>query len=393
MGKLNAKAVKHAKPGVHVDGKGLLLRVRHDDAKSWVLRVQFDGIRRDIGLGSVDILSLAEAREKAAHLRKIALTGGDPIAERDKAKRQIPTFARAVELTHAELGQGWAAKTADQFLSSLETHAVPRIGRRRVDQIETEHVIAALAPIWTEKPQIARKVRHRIIQTLAFAKSRGWRENAPPDAKEITRGLAKQPKPKGFAAMPYGEIPTYVTDQLGRADSPARLGLLFTILTAARSGETRHAEWSQIDREAKVWHRPADIMKAGEPHTVALNNAALEVLDRAAAAFGTDGVIFPNGFGKPLTDAAMSKLFRDSGRSETVHGFRSSFRDWAAERMPMIPAMVAEMALAHSVGTAVEKAYLRSDLLEQRHALMTAWGQHVAPALQSDPANVVALHG
>lgn len=393
MGKLTAKEVQRAKPGVYIDGKGLLLRVKNDNAKSWVLRVQYDGRRRDIGLGSTDILTLAEAREKSAALRKVALTGGDPIAERDKNKTKVPTFAEAMQRTHDELGKGWGDKTGAQFLSSLTTHALPTLGRHKVDIIETEHVTAALAKIWTEKPQIARKVRHRINQVLAFSKSRGWRTSPVPLAKEITDGLAKQPESKGFRAMAYKELPAYIAGELAKADSPARLALLFTIFTAARSGEVRLAEWRQIDREDREWKRPGEIMKNGKPHTVTLNDAALAILDRAAAMFGTDGVIFPSLRGKVLTNAALGKMLRDSGRTETVHGFRSTFRDWAAERMPNVPYAVAEMALAHTVGDATERAYLRTDLRAHRRALMDAWSAYAGPALSSGADNVVALHG
>ncbi len=393
MGKLTARHVQSAKPGTHIDGKGLLLRVRNDNAKSWVLRVQYDGRRRDVGLGSVDVLTLAEARDKAAALRKIALTGGDPIAERDRHKTKVPTFAEAMQLTHDELAKGWGDKTGAQFRSSLTTHALPTLGRHKVDVIETEHVTAALAKIWTEKPQIARKVRHRINQVLAFSKARGWRTSPVPLAKEITDGLAKQPESKGFRAMPYKELPAYVAEEIAKADSPARLALLFTIFTAARSGEVRHAEWRQIDREDREWKRPGAIMKNGKTHTITLNDAALAILDRAADAFGTDGLIFPSLHGKVLTNAALGKMLRDSGRTETVHGFRSTFRDWAAEKMPTVPYAVAEMALAHTVGDATERAYLRTDLRDHRRALMDAWGQYAAPALSGGADNVVALHG
>ncbi len=393
MGKLTVRQVQSAKPGTHVDGKGLLLRVNSATAKSWVLRVQYDGIRRDIGLGSTDILTLAEAREKAAALRKVALTGGDLIAERDRHKQKIPTFAEAMQRTHDELGKGWGDKTGAQFLSSLETHAVPTLGKHKVDRIETEHVTAALAKIWTEKPQIARKVRHRIMQVLSFSKARGWRTAPVPLAKEITDGLARQPESEGFRAMPYKDLPAYIAGELGKSNSPARLALMFTIFTAARSGEVRLAEWSQIDRDDREWKRPGSIMKNGKPHTVTLSDAALAILDRAAEMFGTDGLIFPSLRGKVLTNAALGKMLRDSGRTETVHGFRSTFRDWAAERMPHVPYAVAEMALAHTVGDATERAYLRTDLKDLRRALMDGWSEYAAPSLCAANSNVVALHG
>lgn len=384
VGKLTALQVKNAAPGTHVDGKGLLLRVKPTGAKSWTLRVQHAGLRQDIGLGSVDDLTLAEAREKAAVLRKIARQGGDARAERDKGKVVVPTFAQAVTSTHTEKSKGWSDKTSLQFLSSLETHALPVLGRRRVDAIDGEHIIAALAPIWTTKPQIARKVRHRIIEVLAFSKARGWRAESPPPAKEITAGLAKQPESENFAAMPYREVPAYVAAQLAKADTPARLALLFTILTAARSGEVRQATWAQIDREAGEWRRPPAIMKGGKAHTVTLNRAALAILDQAQLLpGGGEGLIFPSLRGKVLTNAALGKMFRDSGRAETVHGFRSTFRDWAAEQKPEIPFAVAEMALAHKVGDRTERAYLRSDLRDLRRELMGAWGAFVASQLGS----------
>lgn len=382
MGKLTALHVKNAAPGTHVDGKGLLLRVKPSGAKSWILRVQHQKRRQDIGLGSIDDLTLAEAREKAAVLRKIARQGRDAIAERDKGKVVIPTFAEALVSTHDEKRKGWSDKTAAQFLSSMELHAVPVLGKRRVDAIEGEHIIAALAPIWTEKPQIARKVRHRISEVLSFAKARGWRADPVPPAKEITAGLAKQPASESFAAMPYTQVPDYFSAQLAKGDTPARLALLFTILTAARSGEVRQANWGQIDRDTAEWRRPSPVMKGGKAHTVTLSAAALAILDRAAKISGDSDLIFPSVRGKVLTNAAIGKMFRDSGRSETVHGFRSTFRDWAAERMPQIPYAVAEMALAHNVGDRVERAYLRSDLRDMRRELMDAWASFVAPTLK-----------
>lgn len=377
MSRLTALQVKNAAPGTHVDGKGLLLRVQPSGAKSWILRVQVDKRRRDIGLGSIDDLTLAEAREKAAHLRKVARRGDDPIAERDRRENTIPTFAEAMKEAHAQKSAGMTAKSAAQYLSSLTTHALPTLGRYKVDQIGSAEIIATLAPIWTEKPQIARKVRHRIDDVLYFAKARRWRKEPPPAAKELRRGLARQPQSSPRAAMDYSELPAYFATELAREPSPARLALLFTILTAARQGEVRQAEWSQIDSVAREWKRPRDIMKGREAHTVALSDAAMVILALAKKHWGKTGLIFPSLRGKVLTDAALGKMLRDSGRSETVHGFRSTFRTWAAEKMLDIPPDVAEMALAHKVGTAVERRYNRTDLLKVRHELMRAWGDFV----------------
>lgn len=393
MGKLTALKVQKAPPGVHGDGAGLYLRVKPSGARSWVLRVQVQGRRQDIGLGSTAELSLAEAREEAAKLRKAAKRGLSPIAERDREKRRIPTFAEAAKDAHAELskGDGWSEKTAKAFKASLAEHATPKLGKLRVDAIGSSDVIAALSPIWTTKPDMARKVRSRIMQVLAFAKARGWRADALPDVRELRAGLARQKRGGNLAAMPYEQVPAFVAGELAKELPASRAAMLFAILTAARSGEVRHATWEQIDLEARTWSRPAAVMKMKVPHVVTLSDAAIALLDRFAPADMRKGLIFPGAKGRPLSDMSLSKMIRQAGHEATVHGFRSSFRDWAAEQMPTVPAMVAEMALAHRVGTATEQAYLRSDLRDMRRALMEAWGRHVAPSLSGAGENVVPI--
>lgn len=406
MGKLTDLKVRNAKwPGgvtrdgkprtgsVRVaDGAGLYLVIKPSGAKSWVLDVQHGGQRRLIGLGGYPAdLTLSEAREEAFKLRRLARKGLDPVAERDRGKVAVPTFAKAVEAAHAELSKGWADKTADGFKKSLQEHAVPRLGNKRVDQIEAEHVIATLNPIWTEKPQIARKVRQRIMTVLAFSKSRGWRSERVPDAREISNGLSKQPESESHPAVPYKQVPALIAGELAKDDSPARLALLFTILTAARQGEVRQAEWSEIDFEERLWRRPAGHMKSRKAHDVCLSEAALAILKRAEALRDKSGLIFPNSKGKPLSDAAVGKMLKLAGSDKTVHGFRSSFRDWAAERMPTIPGDVVEVALAHQTGDRTVRAYLRTDFLEMRRALMAAWGQFAAPSLSGDAGNVTPI--
>jgi len=422
VGKLTVFQVRNAKPGVGPDGKrrkrvlvdgaGLLLIVAPTGARNWVLRIKDGQRRRDIGLGAADIdgagrnrgeidetplmlrriLSLAEAREKAAALRKLAKAGADPIAERDRERRATPTFAVAVTEAHAALKSGWSDRTAKAFLASLEEHAVPRLGTTKVDVIGSADVIATLAPIWTSKPVMARKVRSRIGQVLAFAKARGWRRDALPDARELRSGLAKQEQGKNFAAMPFVEIAAFIADELGKDATASRFAVLFAILTAARSGEVRNATWAQIDLEARTWTRPAAMMKMAKGHVVTLSDAAVALLEQWKPNEALrDGLIFPGLRDKPLSDMSLTKALRTAGRDETVHGFRSAFRDFAAERCPTIPAMVAEMALAHKVGTATEQAYLRSDLRDLRHALMDAWGRFAAPSLSGVALNVTAI--
>jgi integrase len=393
MGKLTDLKVRNAKPGIHGDGAGLYLRVKDTGAKSFVLRVQYMGRRQDIGLGGYPAdLTLGEAREKAHHLRKLARQGKNAIEERDREKVVIPTFKEAVAKAHAELSKGWSEKNAASFKASLEEHIVPKIGGKRVDHITTADVIAALSAVWTDKPALAQKLRVRLLQVLSFSKARGWRSAALPDPRELRDGLAKQPKSGNFSAMPFKDVPDFMAAQLGNEDTSGRLALLFTILTAARSGEVRTARWEHVDIDARTWTRPAELMKTGLRHVVTLNDASVAVLERAKALSDGKGLIFPGSRpGSSLSDMTLTKALRSAGRAETVHGFRSAFRDWAAEKMPTVPAMVAEMALAHSVGTKTEQAYLRSDLRDMRRALMDAWGRFVAPSLSGDSDNVIEL--
>lgn len=394
MGRLTDLKVKAAikKPGVYGDGSGLYLRVKPSGAASWVLRVQCNGKRQDIGLGGYPAdRSLSEARDEAFKLRKLARRGGNAIAERDREKVSNPTFKEAMIAAHDELSKGWSDKNAASFKSSLELHVLPKIGNKRVDQIGTADVIASLSAVWTEKPALAKKLRSRLLQVLSFAKARGWRFEALPDSRELRGGLAKQPASGNFAAMPFAKVAAFVGSQLELDETPARLALLFTILTAARSGEVRNATWDQVDTEAGTWTRPAAMMKTSREHVVTLNKAALAILDRAKV-FGTSGLIFPGArSGSSLSDMTLLKVLRSSGETVTVHGFRSSFRDWAAEKMPTVPAMVAEMALAHKVGDATEQAYLRSDLRDLRRSLMDAWGRYAAPSLSGETDNVIPL--
>ncbi|MDP9056183.1 MAG: integrase arm-type DNA-binding domain-containing protein [Pseudomonadota bacterium] len=425
MGKLTAIKVKNAKPGKGADGKpkalrlsdglGLQLLVKPSGGKSWVLRVQVDGKSRDIGLGTVDVdglggeafgdhdplaevplmnrtvLTLADAREKAAALRKLAKAGADPVLERDKERAVFPTFAETVIQAHTALAGGWSDKTAKAFLASLTEHANPKLGALKVNAITGSDLIAALAPIWTDKPVMARKIRSRIGQVLAFAKARGWRTDALPDVREMRSGLSKQARGGNFAAMPFVEVPAFIAGELAKGATASRFAVLFTILTGARSGEVRNATWEQIDLEARIWTRPASMMKMKEGHVVTLSDAAIAVLLRFTPEAMRKGLIFAGPRGGPLSDMSLTAALRAAGRTETVHGFRSAFRDWAAEKMPTIPAMVAEMALAHRVGTATEQAYLRSDLRDMRRALMEAWGRFAAPSLSGEIDNVVSI--
>lgn len=379
MARLTTKAVERAKPGRHADGQGLYLLVSGTGAKSWVLRVQVRGRRRDIGLGSIAELSLAEARDRARELRKVAKSGRDPIAARDKVKVQTPTFEEAAKTCHEARGKGWEKRHADAFLASLKQHAFPSLGRLFVDSIDEKEIVLVLSPLWHEKPAAARKVRQRINTVLDFAKGHGWRPTGAP-RDSLRPLLAKQGRSGNFAAMPYSDVPEFVAALSAKPISAGRLALLFTVLTAARSGEARSAQWSHIDLEAKTWTRPASLMKSREPHVVTLSPAALAVLEQAKQlrTLSSADLVFPGANGRPLADMTLLKIVKAEGGPYTVHGFRAAFRTWAAEQMPTIPEAVAEAALAHTVPDAVVRAYQRAKFMDFRRKLLDAWGEYTS---------------
>lgn len=382
--KLTDLKIRKAAPGRYSDGGGLYLLVSPTKSKSWLLRVvcdvwedgEFKRKRRDIGLGSLADYSVSEARERAKELRKVAKAGGDPIAARDKAKEaQAPTFEQAALECHAAKRSGWSEKNSAAFLSSLGLHVFPHIGGKLVSDIGAEDVAEVLRPIWQSKVALSKKIRARIGLVLDYAKARKWRSEPAP-RESLSALLAKQGDGGNFASMPYEELPAYVSKVEGEAETMGRLALLFTILTAARSGEVREARWSQIDRDKALWNRPAELMrKTGQAHSVTLSPEALEILDRAAAwrtDAGDSRIFFGRG-GARLSDMTISKVVKPTGY--TVHGFRATFRTWAAERIPSIPEAVAEAALAHTIPDKVVRAYNRAKFLELRQTLLEAWGR------------------
>ena len=373
MPKLTARKVETLRAsGHHVDGDGLALVIGKRGGKSWVLRTVVRGKRRDIGLGGVSYVSLAEAREEARKMRKIAREGGDPIAAR-KANAACPTFEEAARRVHKEqiVGQAKNEKHRAQWINTLRDYAFPVIGGKTVREIGQADVLQVLSPIWTEKPETARRVRQRIRTVMDWARTAGHFDGVNP-VEGVDKGLARQrERVKHHAALPWAEVPTFLP-LLG--DSVAGMALRFLILTAARTGEVIGARWSEIDLDAGLWVIPADRMKAKREHRVPLSDEAVAILEQVKAL--DDEMVFPGQKrGKGLSNMAMLQLLRRIKRDEiTVHGFRSSFRDWAAEQSGM-PSEVAELCLAHEVGNAVERAYRRSDLLEKRRELMASWGK------------------
>ena len=383
MGNLTALKVKAAKAsGTYQDGRGLMLVVRPSGAQSWQLRIQVNGKRRDFGLGSASDVSLADARQKAEELRRQYRLGIDPVAMKRAAKAEtegVPAFEAAARQVHGEHKAGWRnAKHAAQWLSTLEEYAFPYIGQKPVSEIDGPEIRDLLAEIWLSKPETARRVRQRIGTVLDWAHAKGYRAAEAP-MRSVSRGLPRQSKRDNhFAALPYEELPALMPE-LEASVSLGRLALRFVILTACRSGEVRGARWSEIDLKQKTWTIPAARMKAGKEHVVPLSAAALEILGAAEPFRGRsrDAFIFPGKRGKPLSDMTLTKVLRDMGlASITVHGFRSSFRDWAAEQTAT-PGDVVEAALAHTIRNKVEAAYRRTNYLEKRRVLMDAWCRFV----------------
>lgn len=376
MPRLTARKVESLKsPGHYVDGDGLALVIGKRGGKSWVLRTMILGKRRDVGLGGVSWVTLAEAREKARGARKIDREGGDPIAAK-KALVACPTFAEATHKVHSDqiVGQGKNGKHKAQWINTLTTYAFPFIGEKSVREIGQSDILQVRSPIWTEKPETARRVRQRIITVLDWARTAGHFEGVNP-VEGVEKGLAKQRDiVKHHTAMPWQEVPALLPN-LG--DSVAALALRFLILTAAGTGEVIGATWSEIDLSEQLWVISAERMKAKRKHRVPLTDETLKILEKIRGL--DDDFVFPGQKrGKGLSNMAMAQLLKRIGHGNvTEHGFRSSFRDWAAERSNM-PREIAELSLAHEVGSAVERAYRRSDLIEQRQKLLERWAAYIA---------------
>jgi len=375
MGKLTAVKIRSlTEPGRYSDGDGLFLEINGKGAASWILRVQNNGKRQDIGLGSTKSVSLKDARDAAFATRQKIAQGIDPVAERKQERQAIPTFREAAKLVHEEHEKAWKnGKHQNQWIATLTTYAFPKIGYLTVDKIEGPAIREVLIPIWLSKPETARRVRQRIGTVLDWACAKGFRATEAP-MRSLSKGLPRQPKKDGhFAAMPYADVPAFV-ERLGERESVGRLALEALILTATRSGEIRGATWAELDLKAALWTIPAARMKMGKVHIVPLSPQAVAVFERAQRyKTGISDLVFPGqNVKKPLSDMTLLKVLRDMELMATVHGFRSAFRDWVAEQTDY-SGEVAEAALAHTVSNKVEAAYRRTDFLDKRRLLMRDW--------------------
>ena len=346
-------------------------------SKSWAQRLRINLRPTNIGLGPYPINSLAEARVKALQNARAVAQGHDPLGG------GVPTFAEAAETVIKLHEPTWkhGTRTADIWRASLRDHAMPKLGERRVDQINVAHVLEVLMPIWHEKREVSRKLRQRISTIMRWAVARGHRQDDPA-GPAISAALPRnESKTEHYKALPYREVSAALaTIEASQAWRATKLCFRFIALTAVRSGEARGALWSEIDMGAREWRIPGDRMKTNKEHRVPLSAEAVRVLRTAEEYRDTSGLVFPSQRGKLLSDATISKLLRENGVASTVHGFRSSFRDWCAETGK--PREIAEAALAHIVG-GIEGAYFRSDLFKRRRALMDSWSRYLSKPVES----------
>lgn len=389
--KLNVKqAAAITKVGVHSDGGGLYLRVRDGGSRSWLFIYSMNGKRREMGLGSDLDVTLAKARAKAAAARALVLDGIDPLSRRVEAQIAVqPTF------TFGQFAMDWLDGVEDgfsnpkhrqQWRNTLKTYA-GSLFSRPISDVTTEAVLEVLKPIWLSKAETASRVRGRIERVLDAAKAKGLLngENPARGKGHLDLLLPKRPKTevKHHAALPFREISTFMTQLRSRPATAAR-ALEFTILTAARSGETRGMTWGEVDLNERLWTVPGARMKAGATHQVPLSESAIAILKRVMPANVNEAaLVFPAQGGGQMSDMALSQLLKRMQWNDiTVHGFRSTFRDWAGE-LTQFGREEIEMALAHSIESAVERAYRRGRAVDKRRDLMAQWANYCADGASS----------
>jgi integrase len=378
---LNAMGIsKLSAPGRYADGNGLHLVIDKSGAKRWVLRTVVRGRRRDMGLGGVRTVSLAQARVTAQRYRATARSGGDPLEERRRENKSVPSFEKAAFTVHAGLVPSWKnPKHAVQWINTLKRYAFPVIGSRPVSQITSADVLRILSPIWIEKPETAKRLSQRISAVIRWARASEFYTGDDP-VEAARAGLPRQNHDvQHHASLHFEQVPELIRKLRACSAYPeSKLALEFLILTAARTKEVLEAKWDEVDLEKRLWVVPAIRMKMEETHRVPLTSHAMKLLEQARALSPDSEFIFPNQTtGKPLSyNTLLFVVQRRLGLATTVHGLRSSFKDWASETTKF-PNEVSEMALSHKISSKVESAYRRGDLLEKRRQLMGAWTDYV----------------
>jgi integrase len=377
------KLIREAKPGATADGFGLYLRITATGNASWQYRYQLQGTRRTMGLGACTAVTLADARTRAAEALGLVKSGKDPLKEREaqalQAVKKTKTFKDVADEYIASHRHGWKnAKHAQQWENTLTQYVHPLLGSKQVDSITTNDVLAVLKPIWQTKAETAARIRSRIELVIDAARAHNLTD-APNPARwkgHLDKLLPKRSKTsKGHhSALDYQQMPALYQRLSAERDSLSATALAITILTACRTSEVLLADWAEVDLDTKIWVIPAKRMKAGNEHRIPLSNKVIALFERLPT---REGYLFPGAKqGKPLSNMAMTMVLRKLGRDDlTVHGFRSTFRDWAAETTNY-PNIVCEMALAHTIINAAEAAYRRGDLMERRRMLMNDWANY-----------------
>ena len=375
--RLAAAFVRSAPVGRHGDGNGLYLYVQRAGTRSWVQRLVIRGRKHELGLGSVHLVSLAEAREQALANRKLARAGGDPLADKRRTKG-MPTFAEAAATVVEQKRAGWRSpRQATDWLHSLERYVFPSIGSRLVAEVSSADVLAVLTPIWHVKARTARTLRQRIHAVLEWSIAMEHRTDNPCDRIGPVLGPQRDVV-RHMRALPHRDVAAALeTVRASRSTRAVKLAFEFLIVTATRSGEVRLATWEEMNVAGRVWTIPAERMKMNREHRVPLSLRAMEVLEAARSLADGNPLVFPNRWGNRIRDTFLSQLLKDLDIAAVPHGFRSSFRDWAAEETDH-PREVIEAALAHAVRNQVEAAYARSDLFERRRRLMDEWAAYLA---------------
>jgi integrase len=390
--------------GMHADGGGLFLKISRNGGASWLLRYSIGGKVRETGLGGVRLVKLPEARKKAEAIRA---NRTDPVAAREAEKAKVAaerTFEAAAGEYIAAHAPGWRSPVhRQQWANTLRDYAT--FGSKPVADITTDDVLTALRPIWAEKPETANRVRSRIKIVLDFARARGWRsgdnpavwsghlEHALPSRAELAGGrgeLAARAKVNHHPALAWQDVPALVA-KLKASGALSAVAVLFLIYTAGRSAEIRGVRWDEIASDGQTWTIPADRMKGGAAHRVPLSAQTQALLDQVKP-LARGGLVFPGfakGEPKQLSDVALSKMIPPG---TTIHGLRTSFRTWVAEACPDVPGDVAEMCLAHVVGTKVQRSYQRSDLIDQRRALMQRWSNYVNGCASEQASGDMDMH-
>ena len=374
---LSAAFVRSAPPGRHADGNGLYLFVQPTGTRSWVQRLVIRGRRRELGLGAATLVPLAKARELALANRMLARSGGDPLSEKRRVQG-VPTFAEAAQRVLEQKRGGWRGRWHSQnWWRSMERYAFPRIGSRPVSEVNTADVLEILTPIWYAKAETARAVRQRIRSVLEWAIALDMRNDNPCDRVLPVLG-PQNDIVTHRQALPHRDVAAAIeTVRAGSAQPAVKLAFEFLVLTATRSGEVRGAQSAEIDTTDHVWTLSAQRMKAKREHRVPLCGRALEILDAARELGDGNPLVFPMRSGRPISASTLLKVLNDLRIAAVPHGFRSSFRDWAAEKTDH-PREVIEAALAHVVQNKVEAAYARSDLFDRRRLLMDDWSEYLA---------------